>query len=146
MKFFKRLFSKNKDEKSQQKKQSKKKEADKSKTTNTTPIMKGKKGVSTKAVNIDDFYAPTSALKEDTITISVKGMLPDLGWQVKEGKVEITDDEIVLIVIGKRKRGIMAGQALKPYNITIDLPPLDKGKYTIKAYKGTNKTQKLEVK
>jgi hypothetical protein len=95
---------------------------------------------------IDDFSAPTRVKKHQPFEITVSGHFSNLGWQMAEAKAIVKRRIIILSVIGKTKSGIMSAQALKPYTTTIPIRKLKRGKYIIKAQKGTKKELELIVK
>ena len=89
-----------------------------------------------RSMRIDQISAPSVLTKGKPLNIFVEGHFPDLGWEFDETKYNISKNEIIISVIGKRKIGIMAAQALKPYQTVIEIKKLKKGSYKIRAEKG----------
>ncbi|MBN1330690.1 MAG: hypothetical protein JXA54_14550 [Candidatus Heimdallarchaeota archaeon] len=98
-----------------------------------------------KPVRIDDFSAPTTIPKGKKLEIPVSGNFSNLGWDLAEATAKVHEKQILLSVIGKKKSGMMAAQALKPYHTVIVIKGLKKGEYTIKTEIGTPKTILLKV-
>ncbi|NHJ39673.1 MAG: hypothetical protein FK731_06530 [Asgard group archaeon] len=94
---------------------------------------------------IKEFSAPVAINKGEKLKVVVSGVFSDLGWKMEEAKAEIKNNEIILDVIGKKKAGMMSAQALKPYDTVIEIKGLKQGDYVIRANKGTNRTLMLKV-
>ncbi|MHA1213007.1 MAG: hypothetical protein ACTSSH_11145 [Candidatus Heimdallarchaeota archaeon] len=99
----------------------------------------------TRPARIDRFTAPAKLKKGDKLKIVVSGNFSNLSWKLAEAKAKIQGNEITIIVIGKKQSGMMAAQALKPYETTISVKGLKKGTYFIKAEKGSTETLEVNV-
>ncbi|HUT81113.1 MAG TPA: hypothetical protein VMZ29_07910 [Candidatus Bathyarchaeia archaeon] len=98
-----------------------------------------------KSVRIDNFTAPSTIAKGKKLEIVVSGNFSNLGWHLAEATAKVQNNQILLTVIGKKKSGMMAAQALKPYQTIIVVKGLKKGEYTMKAEMGTTETILLKV-
>lgn len=112
-------------------------------------FTKRKKGIGQeikKPAMIERITAPKTLKEGETLRIVVNGHFSNLSWKLDEAEATIKNMEITVTVVGKKKTGVMAAQALKPYETTIEVKKLKKGKYKIKAAKGTADVLELEVK
>jgi len=105
-----------------------------------------KKGTADEIVKlavIQDFSLPERASHTEPLTVLVQGYFSHLGWQLAEASAVVKKDEIILQVLGKMKAGMMAAQAIKPFDLKIEVENLKPGTYKVRAKKGT--TKELEV-
>ena len=112
-------------------------------------FTKRKKGVGQeikKPAMIERIAAPKTIKEKDTLRIVVSGHFSNLSWRLDEAEAIVKNKDIIVTVVGKKKTGVMAAQALKPYETTIEVKKLKKGKYKIKEAKGTADVLELEVK
>ena len=141
MSFFKKLFAKKK-KKTEQSSEPIPRSGMGGNTTVTPTKLDG--AYKMKSAWIDSLKAPSTIKKGEILKISVSGNFSDLGYKLESAKALVNDDDIIVSVIGAKKTGTMAGQALKPYTTTVEVKELKKGKYTIKPEKG--KAKELQVK
>ena len=80
---------------------------------------------------IERMTAPDEIRASDTLRIIVSGHFSNLSWSLDEAEAHIQNNDIIVSVIGKRKTGVMSAQALKPYETTVEVKKLKKGKYKI---------------
>ena len=140
MSFFKKLFSKKKKEKQISK------PIPRSGTGGKTEVTQDKTGKFVKkSAWIDRLTAPSSIKQGEVLKISVSGNFSDQGYTLDKGYTQIHDNDIIVSVIGMKKPGTMAGQALKPYATTVEVKNLKKGKYTIVCEKGNAKKIQIKV-
>ncbi|MGC9780127.1 MAG: hypothetical protein HZR80_12855 [Candidatus Heimdallarchaeota archaeon] len=99
-----------------------------------------------RAAVIEKISAPGSIKEGDILKIQVSGYFSNLSWSMDLADTEVSKKEIIVIVIGKKKAGMMGAHALKPYEIVVEVKGLKKGKYKILAKKGTKEVLDLEVK
>lgn len=112
-------------------------------------FTKRKKGVGQeikRPAMIERIAAPKTIKEGETLRIVVSGHFSNLSWNLDKAEAIIKNKNITITIIGKKKTGVMAAQALKPYETTIEVIKLKKGKYKIKAAKGTADVLELEVK
>jgi hypothetical protein len=95
---------------------------------------------------IEYISAPETIKEGDVLKIIVQGHFSNKSWNLDEAVADIKNKDIKIIVIGKKKTGVMSAQALKPYEAVIEVKKLKKGKYKIKAAKGPATVKDLEVK
>ncbi|MHA1462331.1 MAG: hypothetical protein ACTSQ0_04595 [Candidatus Heimdallarchaeota archaeon] len=134
-----------------------KKEKKKSKNQITQPIPRSGKGDSTKIPEkkvgtftknsawIDRITAPSIIKRGEVLKISASGNFSDLGFKLDDGYAKVQKNKLIVSVIGAKKVGTMAGQALKPFNTVIEVKDLNKGKYSITVEKGNAKEIQVEV-
>lgn len=140
MSFFKKLFSKKK------KKKQISQPIPRSGKGGTTVVSHDKTGKFVKkSAWIERMTAPSSIKQGEVLKISVSGNFSDQGYTLDKGYTQIHDNDIIVSVIGVRKPGTMAGQALKPYSTTVEVRNLKKGKYTIMCEKGNAKNIQIRV-
>ncbi len=134
-----------------------KKEKKQSNDQQSQPIPRSGKGKSVKTPEkkndtftkksawIDKISAPSSIKRGEVLKISVNGNFSDLGYKLDGSYANVQENKIIVSVIGAKKAGTMAGQALKPFNSAIEVIDLKKGKYTIIAEKGNAKKIQVEI-
>ncbi|NHJ86029.1 MAG: hypothetical protein FK734_11250 [Asgard group archaeon] len=107
-------------------------------------IFPGKKGkdsnIIRKSTSIEEFRAPSEIKEGQILKINVKGHFSNLSWELDKVTAEVIGNRILVTVMGKKEAGMMAAQALKPYETITEIKGLKKGKYIIKAEKGPAKT------
>lgn len=112
-------------------------------------FTKRKKGVGQeikKPAMIERIAAPKTIKEGEILRVVVSGHFSNLSWKLDEAEAIIKNKDITVTVVGKKKTGMMAAQTLKPYETTIEVKKLKKGRYKIKAAKGPASTLELEVK
>jgi hypothetical protein len=95
---------------------------------------------------IERMAAPEKIKEGEILRIIVCGHFSNLSWSLDETEAKIKNNDITVMVIGKKKAGVMSAQALKPYETTVEVKKLKKGRYKIKAAKGPASILELEVK
>ncbi len=95
---------------------------------------------------IERIAAPEKIKEGEILRIVVSGHFSNLSWSLDEAEATTKNNEITVVVIGKKKTGLMAAQVLKPYETTVEVKKLKKGRYKIKVAKGPASTLELEVK
>ncbi len=95
---------------------------------------------------IERMAAPEKIKEGETLRIVVSGHFSNLSWSLDEAEANTKNNDITVLVIGKKKTGVMSAQALKPYETTVEVKKLKKGRYKIKAAKGPASILELEVK
>jgi len=99
-----------------------------------------------KPASIENISAPETINEGDILKIIVQGHFSNKSWNLDEAVAEVKNRDIMVIIIGKKKTGIMSAQALKPFEAVIEVKKLKRGKYKIIAAKGPAKMQEIEVK
>ncbi len=99
-----------------------------------------------KPASIENISAPEVISEGEVLKIIVQGHFSNKSWNLDEAIADVKNQNITIMVIGKKKTGVMAAQVLKPFEAVIEVKKLKKGKYKIIAEKGPAKVQELEVK
>jgi len=94
---------------------------------------------------IRDFSLPKRWSKKKPLTIQVQGYFSHLGWQLAEASAIVKGEKITLQVLGKMKAGLMAAQAIKPFDLVVEVEKLKPGTYQVKAKKGTDKVKEVII-
>jgi hypothetical protein len=134
MSFFKRLFSKKKEE-----------EQKKPKPIQKAPIP-DKNGMINRSAVIEKFLAPEKIKKDEVLKVEVFGYFTSAGWNIKETSAKLDKNTITLSVVGEIRADRMSAHVIKRYETTIEISGLKKGTYTILAEKGTEMQGKVVVK
>ena len=141
---FKKFFSKKEKKDTQQPQPVPRGQLD---TTQPNKIVeKGKiSGEKRNLVWIEQLTCPTAIKANEKFEVIAQGNFPDLAWEFAEVTTTIQEREIIVTVIGKRRVDMMAGQALKPFEVSVNIEGLKRGIYTLKPAKGNAKEITINI-
>ncbi|NHJ33258.1 MAG: hypothetical protein FK732_10365 [Asgard group archaeon] len=95
---------------------------------------------------IERITAPDSIKEGEILNLVIQGHFSNHSWSLDKAEAKVKGKDIIVTVVGKKKTGVMSAQALKPYQTTIEVKKLKRGKYTIKVAKGPAAVRELVVK
>lgn len=126
-------------------KKSEKDKKDDNKRSKTTihPDKAGKKRK--RLARIERIDAPEKIVEGEEVTIVVSGSLPHAGWKVAKSTTEIKGKDIFVSIIRSSKPGMMAAQVITPFQTTVKIAGLKKGKYTVQATEGPAEKRTIKI-